>query len=275
MRILSAASVKGTGAVNEDIAGAAGPLAWVFDGATATGQPAIPDAGSDAQWLVRRLDGTIRRMIGRFGDEPLADLARRLIEDVRQGLDDLGLEPDRLTPYASGALLRATPGHVDYLVLGDVTVTVTAGGRYEAHTDPDAARLARVALDLATRYSGEELRCHQQEFERTYVNRPDGYWVFGTVPEAAAHGVSGRFRLDAPGLALLATDGFARVVEVFDLAPSWPALLDALAAGGADSVRSVIGRLRELEADPAHTGVDLMKSSDDATAMLLRLGGSG
>jgi hypothetical protein len=30
-----------------------------------------------------------------------------------------------------------------------------------------------------------------------------------------------------------------------------------------------------LEADPAHTGVDLMKSSDDATAMLLRLGGSG
>lgn len=272
MQILSEASVKGTGAVNEDLAGAEGPLAWIFDGATATGEPAIPDAGSDAEWLVRRLDGAIRRLAGQVADEPLAGLARRLIDDVRRGLEELGLDPDRPTPYASGALLRATPGWVEYLVLGDVTVTLAAGRRCEVHTDPDAVRLAEVALDLVARYSGEELRCHQRELERTYVNRPGGYWVFGTQSEAAAHGVSDRIRLDAPGLALLATDGFARIVDGFGLAASWPALLDVLAAGGAGSVRSMIGRLREREADPRHAEVARIKPSDDATAMLLWLG---
>jgi hypothetical protein len=273
MQILSHASVKGDGAVNEDIAGAAGSMAWIFDGATATGAPAIPGAGSDAEWLVRRLDGAIRGLAGQdTTDVPLTEVASRLIDDVRRGLRELGLTVDRVTPYASGALLRMRPGWADYLVLGDVTLTFRAGRRSEVVTDPQAARLASAAIDIATRYQGAELRDRQREFERMFVNQPGGYWVFGSQPGAIGHAVAGRFRLDGSCLALLATDGFARVVEGFDLAASWPALVDGLAAGGPGSVASMIARLRMLEADAGHAGVARIKESDDATGLLLRIG---
>ena len=274
MQILSFASAKGDGAVNEDTAGVAGSLAWIFDGATATGTPEISGAGSDAKWLVRRLESAVRTLAEQdTTGKPLTEVASDLVEDVRHGLHELGLAVDRLTPYASGALLRVQPGWADYLLLGDVTLAFRAGQRSEVVTDPRAARLALAAIDIATRYQGEELRARQRQFERTFVNQPGGYWVFGSQPKATEHGVVGRFPLDESCLALLSTDGFSRVVEGFALAASWPALLDRLAADGPSSVASMIAQLRALEADPGHPGVARIKKSDDATGLLLRIGG--
>src|SRR5262249_47382075 len=274
MQILSLASVKGDGAVNEDTAGVAGSLAWIFDGATATGAPEIPGAGSDAEWLVHRLNGAIQALAGQDTTNiPLTEVASRLVEDVRHGLHGLGLAVDRLTPYASGALLQVRPEWADYLLLGDVTLAFRGGQRSKVITDPRAARLALAAIDIATRYQGEELRDRQRQFERTFVNQPGGYWVFGSQPRATKHGVVGRFPLDGSCLALLATDGLARVVEGFALAASWPALLDRLATDGPSSVASMIAQLRALAADPGHPGVARIKKSDDATGLLLRIGG--
>jgi hypothetical protein len=264
MRVLSQASIKGDGAVNEDITGAAAPLAWIFDGATATGPAEIPGADSDAAWLAHRLDRTIRRLA--TDPAPLPDLAAHLIDDVRRGLADLGLPRDRITPYASGALLRVRDDVADYLLLGDVTLA----HHDEAITDPRAAQFAEAAIDLATRYHGEELRHHQRDFERAYVNNPDGYWVFGSHPAAAEHALTGRIPLTEPTLILLATDGLARAVDTFDLAPSWPALIDQLATAGPDAITALITQLRALEHDPARAAIARIKDSDDATGLLLR-----
>jgi hypothetical protein len=270
MEILSYGSVKGDGAVNEDIAGTAGPLAWIFDGATATGPQIIPAVGSDAEWLAHRLDSTMHELAS---DEdtaglPLRELAGRLIADVRHGLSEYDLPPDSLTPYAPGALLRSRPGRVEYLLLGDVTIAFHCGDRTEVIVDERATRMAAAATDLAHNHHGDDLRRRQQEFERTYVNQPAGYWVFGSEPAAATNAILGHFDIHQPGLALLATDGFARIVELFHLAPSWRDLIDTLASDK-DSVTSMIDMLRTAEA--GQNNGDRIKNSDDATALLLRI----
>lgn len=267
-KILSVGSERGDGDYNEDIVGAHGPFAWIFDGATATGDPRVPGARSDPQWLARRLDSGMRKAARAGFRGPLSELARYLIEDVRRELRRLSVPTNLPTPYASGALLRLGDQEVEYYILGDVNIVILAGTETIQVTDRRALEMAIEAIRLAKGHSGFELKKKQQAFEASFVNRTGGYWVFGACTAAVAHGITSKVPINVPAYILLATDGFTRVIDLFGLFSSWEEVVNHVVARGMSGIDSVISDIRRAEsAAPADTA--RIKKSDDSTAILM------
>ena len=114
--------------VNEDLAMAGSSFAFVLDGATAaTGV----DSGCvhDVVWLVNRLGGELARLLVRDEVATLPETLAAAITRVRgQHASTCDLDnPD--SPSSTVAIVRETPGTLEYLVLADspVVLRTTAG----------------------------------------------------------------------------------------------------------------------------------------------------
>lgn len=266
-------SDRGEGPINEDLAVVTPTAAWVLDGATPVlGEHHTP-ATSDAAWYVERLSHHLAGAIGR--DEPLEEVAWDAIDAVRTEFEEFvhrrTLDP-AAEPCAVGALVRWRSGTLEYLVLGDCSLTVrrdeevshVTDGRLAAEEQPILENLesrldAGETLDFARDAVWDEVQALRRR-----VNAPDGYWAFGFDPTAAAHAATGRIRLDASDDLLLSTDGFDRLVTTFSSHAYWGDLMDTVDEVGLDGA---IGRLRRLEADdPDAREHTRFKCHDDATA---------
>jgi hypothetical protein len=103
--------------------------------------------------------------------------------------------------------------------------------------------------------------------QRRYVNRPDGYWIASTNPQAARHARTGVLPLTGPGevtRAGLFTDGATRAVDTFGFS-TWPELLDTAAMHGPAYLVAQVRRA-EREDPTRHR----FKRHDDATAVVFR-----
>jgi hypothetical protein len=110
---------------------------------------------------------------------------------------------------------------------------------------------------------GEALR-RLIEAQQGLRNRPEGYWIARSRPDAAAFALTG----ERAGVrsALLLTDGAALMASHFG-ALSWRELVDLAVQRGPETV---IEATRELEArDPDRRVWPRYKTHDDATAVLL------
>jgi hypothetical protein len=97
--------------------------------------------------------------------------------------------------------------------------------------------------------------------QRKLRNVPGGYWLAGTVPEAAEYAVTGSVPVSKGLCVAVMTDGAARLVDMFG-ACSWSGALDDLRITGPEAW---IQRVRELEAtDPSMVRWPRYKVSDDA-----------
>jgi hypothetical protein len=263
--------------VNEDGAGLQGRFAWIIDGATGLSDEQLTSGGSDAAWLAQLIDA---RLTALSGMETASAVLRCLETDIGSAFEaettHVPAVGDHHAPSACLGLLEAAPGEGGHLklqglFLGDVIALVPVERGIIRWSDERAKPFERKTLAALGAQGHEPGRTpeavRRQILEnRTRLNRADGYWIVN--PRRPWVGQELRFEAQVrPGAPIvLATDGFMRLVDVFE-AYSDSELHARLAAGGG---RELMQELRERERSDLMAGAyPRVKTHDDATFLVI------
>ncbi len=263
---------------NEDGLGLHGRFAWVIDGATGLSNEQIASGASDAAWLAGRIGDGLQALatMELATDEVLTRLEAQVRSDYDAATAHVPEGRDHDAPAACLGLVEAREAGEGALLLegwflGDVVALVPSGGGVVRWTDERAKPFERKTL-AALGGQGHEagripVAVRRQILEnRTWLNRPDGYWVVS--PRRPWAGRELRFQAHVgPGDPIaLATDGFMRLVDVFG-AYTDETLHAALAAGRGDDL---MRELRSLESrDPMAAAHLRVKTHDDASVLVI------
>lgn len=270
MRVLLATEPGTPDWPNEDFAAVAPGVAVLLDGA---GSPHGRDGGCvhGVAWYARTLGGLLTAGVAEVG-RPLREVLARGIEQVcamHAGTCDLG---HPATPSATVILVRRQDEEIEYLVLCDSTLMlrpIDGSGEPRPVTNVRLHELSqrlspayrRLPPDAPERVNGRAEYLAQLDAER---NRPGGYWVAATSPEAAEQAITGTEPPAGLSAIALLTDGAVRLVDRYRLA-TWPQISATLARQGpAELIRQV--RAAE-EADAEGRRWPRAKLRDDATVI--------
>jgi serine/threonine protein phosphatase PrpC len=263
---------------NDDALARSASAAVVFDGATGLGENLMPGA-SDAAWLATF--GS-RRLMAHLsdGDAP-KEAVRAAMEDAQKSYKVLRKrEPKERyeIPYASLMLACATPDGANMLWFGDCAALVKrpdepveiVGVAFDSRT-LESSRVAKLAAKHGLLPAAGINRPEYMEAlrkARNYANTQKGHWTFAPDPNAADH-ASEQVIAAPPGtMLLLCTDGFLALASDYGRYDP-QTLIDAAQAKG---LKALGEELRAIEAaDPGGTKYPRFKTSDDATALLVRL----
>jgi hypothetical protein len=277
---LDALSLPGNPAKpNDDAWGQTAAAAVVLDGATNLGEPLLP-GDSDAAWIARF---AARRLMAHCqeGAAPL-DALRATLGDAAKSFAGLRRRPPKENyenPYASMMFVTAAKGGLEALWFGDCAALVQRpDGTVEIvgeAFDKRSAEARRVTMLAKAKGLAPAAGVNRPEFlsalrtARNSVNTDKGGWLFGPNARAADH-VRGK-RVDAEDgtTVLLASDGFLALASDYGLYDA-----ETLVAAARTKGLEALGReLRTTEeGDPEGLRFARFKKSDDATAVLLRLG---
>jgi hypothetical protein len=276
---------------NEDALAVADHAALVMDGATPLGPSLLPGP-SDAAWIAqfgaRRLTAHLKD-----GDSP-GDALKHALEDTARSFIGLAREPLRekwQTPCASLMLAACKPGAVvgsrvgeerrgqkiEFLWFGDCAALieqegkVTLIGEAMEKRKAEAERARRIAKEKNISAAAGINRPEIEPLLRAARNRINSgkNWLFSPDVRAASH-VSRQMRsLETDASLLIASDGFLALVTDYDAYDS-AGLMRAVKSKG---LAALGHELRAIEdGDVAGTKYSRFKKSDDATAVLLRVG---
>ena len=264
MRVVTAI-VPGTAQVpNEDAVRFSENVAVVVDGVTApTGMETGCKHGTP--WYANQLASQLvtTSSDGTQDLRSALSLAITNVADLHRESCDLHADG---TPSATVAVVRQRKQLVECLVLSDATIALEAHGAVQVVTDDRlAALLAEPRRAVQSAPANSEIREQRLRelvsAQRKLRNVPGGYWLAGTVPEAAEYAVTGSVPVSKGLCVAVMTDGAARLVDMFG-ASSWSGALDDLRITGPEAW---IQRVRELEAtDPNMVRWPRYKVSDDA-----------
>jgi hypothetical protein len=265
------ASTQGVGAANEDTVHVSPTAVVVLDGLSA---PKDLPMGCihGTPWYVRQL-GT--RLINLIADDS-ATLAEALASAIREvnalHQDTCDLDQEAV-PASTVVIIRERGDVLDYLVLSDNVLVLDLGnGEIKTITDKRVEEVAqdelKAALEGPTGTPEHAARVSELvTVQRRLRNKPGGYWVASTAPEASEQAITGTVPLGKVRQAALLTDGASRLVDQFH-ALTWAHLLDLL---GTEGPAALIARTREAEeSDPVGARWPRFKRSDDATAAFVR-----
>jgi hypothetical protein len=262
---------------NEDGAGVHGRFAWIIDGATGLSNEQLTSGGSDAAWLATLVD---ERLAALSGAEGADRVLRQLEVDVRSAFgDEIAQVPginDHHTPSACLGLIELMPGEGCLLrlqgrLLGDVVVLVPSEHGVARWSDERAKPFERktlAALGAQGHEPGQIPEAVRRQIleNRTRLNQPDGYWVVNPRRPWASRELRFEAQVKPGAPIVLATDGFMRLVDVFE-AYSDHELYDQLAAGRG---RDLMEELRERERGDLMAGAyPRVKTHDDATFLVI------
>jgi hypothetical protein len=264
---------------NDDAWGQTSGAAVVLDGATNLCDSLLPGE-SDAAWLSRF---AARRLMAHAQDGAGSReaLARALGEAEKSftGLRRRAPKHNHENPYASMMFVLGDDSGFDALWYGDCAALVRhADGRFEMVGDAfekRAAEARRVKMLAEAKGLAPAAGVNRPEFlsalraARDTVNTEKGGWLFGPNAKAAEYAKAKHVDA-APGtLVLLASDGFLALASDYGVHDA-ESLIHAAESKGLES----LGRqLRAIEnEDVEGRKYPRFKTSDDATAVLLRLG---
>ena len=290
---------------NEDAFAHLDHAALVLDGATPLGPSLLPGA-SDAAWIAqfgaRRLAAHLKD-----GDAPQEAL-KHALADAEKSFAGLTREPIRekwQTPCASMMLAslgrasspprvrstlagempvagsRASEGQrgqeIEFLWFGDCAAIIERDGKIETvgetleKRQAEAAR-ARMVAQMANMSAASGVNRPQIEpLLRAARNRINSgrNWLFSPDVRAAGHVLRHHLSLQKDALLLIASDGFLALVSdygVYDMQ-------GLMAAASTKGLGALGAELRAIEdQDPLGEKFPRFKKSDDATAVLLRVG---
>jgi Protein phosphatase 2C len=251
---ITGATIGAPGRANEDYLVIGPTWAVVLDGASPP-PSFVSGCIHDEAWLVARLAAGLIRELAVHPATPLADALFAAIDITCRAHSDSCDLANPSSPSSTVSIIRQRDDHVDWLVLADSPILIdTAERRVQVITDDRNAHLPD--------FTPECFRDHR--------NRPGGFWVASTVPEAAHEALTGSVPLAGLSSAAIMTDGVARYVELFQLG-DWPDLLNALHR---DGVTSVVRTVRRAEMDLPEishgSNGRTVKRHDDATAAAIR-----
>lgn len=250
-----------------------GGWACVIDGATDVGPVRIFSAAeSDAARYAEIFAAEIVRGPADPREIPQAWFAR-LLPRLRAAVEREAKIPLKDVPLASYPTAAATwvrhrKGRLEGATLGDSMAivkspdgAVTVFG--EATKAADEQGRAQTVMAMTP-----EDRLKWLQDVRAIHNTPQGYWVFGVQPEAAAHIVYQDCAAPAGTKALVMTDGFYRLVSPYGRYTD-EGLIDAAIARGLGELMRELRDMERSSEDDAKIG--RFKTSDDATALLIEL----
>jgi hypothetical protein len=244
------ATSPGPDRTNEDAVVAGEDFAAVLDGATAE-PDTDPGCVHSVRWFAVAVAGELGRLLtgDAVRDVPLTEVLYRALDAVAHFHAHTCDLTNPCSPSATAAIVRSGAGGLEYLVLGDATVTV----------EDDRRGVSAVSDDRIRRF--DDRPWAQLRHVR---NVPDGFWVAGSRPEAARQALTGTVPLARLNRAALFTDGASRLVERYGWA--WPKLLDVLDTHGP---LELIAQTRAAERGTP-PGRFPGKDHDDATVVLCR-----
>jgi hypothetical protein len=280
LRLAGLAS-EGSGAVNEDAAGYLGEhddvhAAWVLDGVTGINDRSLGLMGSDAQWLVSRIDTHLRRLFAqeRASADILSDLIDAVIEDQRQaaGAD---LPADFDPPAACIMAVHRVGSDWHALRLGDCRLLAKSrdgkttrmvdfpNDEFDRSLTEEATRLRSNGVtalpDIASRFQA------QMFASRRTRNRAGGYGVIEA--DRACLAFAEYEKLAGPEGVLIASDGFYRIADCYRAIGDEALLAESLGSGG---IAGLLARMRDIEkSDPDCQTYPRFKPADDASAVAL------
>ena len=277
LRPLYRHSTPGSG-INEDGLGLHGRYAWVIDGATGMSGERMTEGASDAAWLAGRIGDRLQALLeaAPHADEVLGDLEALVRGDYDEATAHLSDHHDDYAPGACLGLIGARQTEDGALLLegwflGDVVALVPSKGGIVRWTDERAKPFERKTLAALGGHGHEPGRIpeavRRQILEnRASFNRPEGYWVVSPRRPWAGQELRFEARIGTGEPIVLATDGFMRLVDVFEVY-SDETLHAALAEGRGDSLmRELRSRERDDPMAAAHLRV---KTHDDASVLVI------
>jgi hypothetical protein len=263
---------------NDDAFGHVKRAGIVMDGATGLGESLMPGE-SDAAWLahlgVKLLMAFMRAPIDpRLALNAVFNQVEYAYVTGRKRAPTDTWE----IPFASMMFVAENAKGFETLSFGDCAALVkrpdTAieilGEAFEKRA-LEASRVARLAHAKGMNPAGDVNRPEFLEAlrkARNFVNTEKGHWLFGPDAAAADHVASRQIDTTAGTIVLLTTDGFLALASDYGC-------YDAeglIAAAQTKGLKSLGVELRAIEAaDPDGIAYPRFKTSDDATALLLRL----
>lgn len=272
---INVAASEGAGAINEDIVGHVADAAWVIDGASGVGG-ALTGAPSDAAWFAQQASRELAAALTTLRDYPTSALLRHVMERCRAAFESLALRPPQGAhelPSAAFAMVRLIGDGVEFTTLGDCRIIYadeagqarifgeTPLAAIEARTLDAARAILAAEPDLAPAALRERLM-PQLRVNRQLMNRPDGYWVLGLDPDAADHVDTVTLPLRPGSRFAIASDGFLRLTEIFDIATA----ADLLTVDSEAAFARRMAELRTIEAAPGSIrDYPRVKVHDDAS----------
>jgi hypothetical protein len=279
LELVDSLSLPGNAAKpNDDAFGHVAGAAVVLDGATGLGASLMPGQ-SDAAWLAHF--GAERLMFySRVGRNARMTLNIVLNEAEHAFVTERSRPPAQTweIPFASMMFVTANADGLAALWYGDCAALAKRPGEAleivgEAF-DRRANESARVARLAANKGLAPAASSNLPEFlpslrrARNFVNSGE-HWLFGPDARAADHVRSLQVAAPAGTLILLCTDGFLALASDYGA-------YDAeglIAAAQAKGLAALGDELRAIEnSDADGTRFPRFKTSDDATAVLLRVG---
>jgi hypothetical protein len=232
------------GRPNEDLVLAGNDFLIVLDGVTSP--PQVPTGCvHDPVWLVRTLGAALTQRLTVPGTPQLTNVLADAISAVRAAHDGTCDLSHPESPSSTVVLVRERPDVVDYLVLCDSTLVLSGGD----------SKISRVVTDDRTTAMHGLTRAEVAERR----NRPGGFWVASTDPDAAGQALTGTLSRARTTSAFACTDGVSRLVDHFGY--TWQQVLGLAAAG---PMRDVVRAVRAAESSGPPPGS--RKQHDDATA---------
>ena len=259
---------------NDDACGFAGGRAWVIDGATDLHAAPLTYAASDASWIAHFANARFHG--GEGGDLTMALRGASAAAAEAFAVMTQGRAVERWqSPIASVLMIEARDGAVSGADLGDCRVFAL-----DADGAPQIVGGPGDAGDNESKLAAQQTDAHKPLIQRTRtidmlrrirasMNSQGAHWTFGLDPACADHARTWTLTLKRPAHLLLMTDGFAALADRYDAYDAGDLVQAALRRGLHDLGRE----LRGIEAKDASAAKHpRFKASDDATALLMRLG---
>ena len=265
-------SVSVAASINEDRFGHAGTLCWMLDGASPVGGHRVTERGSsDAEWLVDLWNEFLPGMAA-----STLSLESILLKGIEMLTQQAALQwtstPD-VEPSSTLALVRIGQASTEYLVVGDSPAVFLYDGHETVVLDnrPDETNghiLEAVLADCRAGLPFDEAKKRHlvelAEHRRRRMNQPGGYDVIARNLFDTSSILTGS--LPTPDRILLASDGFARAVEVFRISPDYQTLLLG------STLAEVADQVRKAESiDPNCLSGPRWSKSDDCSAALFKI----
>ena len=239
----------------------------LLDGAS----PLVPSimAPSDAVWFVQEVDRMVSTLPPIRG-EPLSQFLMDCIRCIHWNID-------QDAPSAGIALVRLEEDHLDYLLLGDCSISIEkADGTFHLIEDDTLRRLDSMAL--------AELQAHAARLgtsprdclafiqdtlrrNRALRNSSMGYYILDPSGKGIPHAVTGS--LPAPEIqsVFLSSDGFAQLCSF--TGSSLTALHRRAKGSGLEALYGSLCALQD--SDPCFERLPRFKHRDDVSAVLAEI----